>query len=244
MTHLVSFVKKKAAFVFLPFYLWELRKLKKQSLESCILTVVEGQSRFARCIRSNQKITEITAFLNRAMKEKPTRVVEIGTARGGTLFLLARLIADSAGIIISMDIAHPWKPGRGGYPFWKIPLYKNFGGRRQTIRLIRANTHSPRTLQRLGAVIKRETVDVLFIDGDHSYEGVKNDFEWYAPFVRRGGIIAFHDIVPGPPENVGGVPEFWNEIKGKYPHAEFVDDWNQGGYGIGIIVYDSDKTAA
>jgi len=45
--------------------------------------------------------------------------------------------------------------------------------------------------------------DFLFIDGDHTYEGVEGDFEMYSPLVRRGGIIAFHDIVPGPPENVG-----------------------------------------
>ena len=57
----------------------------------------------------------------------------------------------------------------------------------------------------------------------------------YSPLVRKGGIIAFHDIVPGPPENVGGVPEFWNDIKNKYEHLEIVKDPNQGGYGIGVI---------
>ena len=50
--------------------------------------------------------------------------------------------------------------------------------------------------------------------------------------------MAFHDIVNGPPELVGGVPRFWNEIKrehkGKY--VEIVKDWSQGGYGIGIII--------
>ena len=78
----------------------------------------------------------------------------------------------------------------------------------------------------------------LFIDGDHTYEGVKKDFEMYAPLCRKGGIIAFHDIVPGPLENVGGVPEFWNEIKGKYKHKELVrnsQQGQQGGYGIGIL---------
>jgi hypothetical protein len=57
----------------------------------------------------------------------------------------------------------------------------------------------------------------------------------YSPLVRKGGIIAFHDIVPGPPEYVGGVPRFWNEIKNKFDHIEIVRDWKQGSYGIGII---------
>jgi hypothetical protein len=40
----------------------------------------------------------------------------------------------------------------------------------------------------------------------------KKDFEMHSPLVRKGKIIAFHDIVPGPSEHVGGVPEFWKEI--------------------------------
>jgi hypothetical protein len=59
----------------------------------------------------------------------------------------------------------------------------------------------------------------------------------YSPLVRKGGIIALHDIVPGPPKNVGGVPQFWEEIKsqGEYKWLEIVKDWNRGGYGIGVI---------
>ena len=39
-----------------------------------------------------------------------------------------------------------------------------------------------------------ELVDFLFIDGDHSLEGVKLDDEQYGQLVRSGGIIAFHDV--------------------------------------------------
>lgn len=51
----------------------------------------------------------------------------------------------------------------------------------------------------------------------------------YSPLVQRGGIIAFHDIVPGPPELVGGVPKFWSELKQEYGVdrvIEIVRDWN------------------
>lgn len=48
-------------------------------------------------------------------------------------------------------------------------------------------------------------------------------------------IIAFHDIVPGPEESVGSVPRFWKEIKSKYKTIELVENWKQGGYGIGVI---------
>lgn len=38
-----------------------------------------------------------------------------------------------------------------------------------------------------------DELDFVFVDGDHSYEGVKKDFETYAPKLKRGGIIALHD---------------------------------------------------
>ena len=89
---------------------------------------------------------------------------------------------------------------------------------------------------------------MLFIDGDHSYEGVEHDFLTYGPLVRRDGIIAFHDICrgSGPVSGgggkawVGGVPRFWDEVKALYSHREFVRDPAQHGFGIGAIRYDPD----
>ena len=47
----------------------------------------------------------------------------------------------------------------------------------------------------------KEPVGLLFIDGDHSYEGVRADFEAWSPRVAPGGVIAFHDtniaVYPG-----------------------------------------------
>jgi len=78
-------------------------------------------------------------------------------------------------------------------------------------------------------------IDLLFIDGDHRYEGVRKDFEMYSPLVRKGGIVAFHDICPGPPDAVGGVPSFWKETMGKYRNIPIIKDQSQGGCGIGIL---------
>lgn len=46
-----------------------------------------------------------------------------------------------------------------------------------------------------GEVEFPEPLDILYIDGDHSYEGVKADYELHAPKVRPGGLIFFHDPV-------------------------------------------------
>ena len=59
--------------------------------------------------------------------------------------------------------------------------------------------------------------------------------DWSNFYLEGRKVIAFHDIVPGPVENIGGVPQFWKEIKDHYSNKEVVKDWGQGGYGIGII---------
>ena len=52
-------------------------------------------------------------------------------------------------------------------------------------------------------------IDVLLIDGDHSYEGVKADYERFEPFVKEGGIILMHDVLWA---HKGVVRLFWDEV--------------------------------
>ena len=40
-----------------------------------------------------------------------------------------------------------------------------------------------------------EKIDLLYIDGNHEYDAVRRDYEEWAPHLKRGGIIAFHDVV-------------------------------------------------
>jgi predicted O-methyltransferase YrrM len=54
-------------------------------------------------------------------------------------------------------------------------------------------------------------IDFLFIDGDHTYAGVKRDFEMYGALVAPGGLIAFHDIRTTGRERE--VSEYWKELK-------------------------------
>jgi hypothetical protein len=39
-----------------------------------------------------------------------------------------------------------------------------------------------------------EPIDLLFIDANHEYAAVLRDFEDWSPFVKQGGVIAFHDV--------------------------------------------------
>jgi predicted O-methyltransferase YrrM len=176
--------------------------------------------------------SEIASLLGFLKNNKPKVIMEIGTARGGTLFLFSK-VAPKDSLIISLDL--PGGPFGGGYPRWKMPLYKSFSEDKQRIILVRENSHQTKTLQRIKEILGNKELDFLFIDGDHTYDGVKRDFALYKQLVKRGGTIAFHDIVPHPPEARCGVNIFWDEIKDRYESQEFVEDWNQGWSGIGLI---------
>jgi predicted O-methyltransferase YrrM len=165
---------------------------------------------------------------------KPKVILEIGTASGGTLFLFSHVASDGA-TVISIDL--PGGRFGGGYPAWRTLLYESFALPGQQLHLLRADSHKRDTLEQVKLILGGREIDFLFVDGDHRYEGVKRDFEMYSPLVSEGGIIAFHDIVPGGRESVGGVPQFWNEVKSYYRdrEREIVQDESQGGFGIGLL---------
>lgn len=185
-------------------------------------------------IRPIQVRSEIVGFLNLVQRHRPGVVCEIGTASGGTLFLFSKLAAADARLI-SIDL--PWGKFGLGYLPAQIPLFRSFARDQQRIILLREDSHSPATLDKVMAHLNGEKIDCLFIDGDHSYEGAKKDFLMYSKLVKRGGIIAFHDIVPGPLELAGEVHRLWREIRDQYEHQEFVEDWNQGGAGVGVLYW-------
>ncbi len=169
-------------------------------------------------------------------KLHPEQALEIGTAGGGTLLFLTRLASPRAKIV-SMDLQDGGHFGPSYAPRRKW-FYEHFARGQQRIKLLLGDSHSAEMLEAVKAEFPSGALDYLFIDGDHRYEGVKKDFEMYGPMVRKGGLIAFHDIVEGSSEFVGGVPRFWREVRSQYRHAEFIHDPLQGGFGIGVLYVD------
>lgn len=185
-----------------------------------------------RPILMTQVRSEILTLGKLLQERAPARSLEIGTNYGGTLLLLCSLSSPGAKII-SVDL--PSGPFGGGYPRRKIPLFRKFRNGGQRLHLIRANSHHQETKERVLRILNGELLDYLFLDGDHTYEGVRRDFEMYAPLVRQGGMIALHDIAAHNRQAECQVDKFWYEIKKGYRHQEIVENPSQGWAGLGIL---------
>jgi len=182
-----------------------------------------------RVIRPLQKRAEFLELATLVGECRPRAVLEIGTFRGGTLFAFARLAAPDA-VIISIDL--PISLLGHVYRLAQAPLFHQFTRADQRLHLLRRDSHHRDTVAAVTRILRGRPLDFLFIDGDHAYASVRADFELYAPLVRPGGLIAFHDIANEPPT---GVPRLWEEIRPRFPHREFVHERGPTAMGIGVL---------
>jgi predicted O-methyltransferase YrrM len=180
--------------------------------------------------------SEIRKLLQLIAAHRPHSVLEIGTNYGGTTYLFSRVAAPDA-VLVTCDIARRIKRGR----------LESIARRGQRIEFLEIDSHSNEGESKIRATVP-DGVDLLFIDGDHSYEGVRQDFITFADLLRPSGLLVFHDIVQdyearyGVRTNayVGGVPRFWRELRAALPPTfrfqEIVGDPHQDGFGIGVLV--------
>lgn len=172
--------------------------------------------------------TEIEGALEVLAKAKPRTVCEIGTATGGNTLLLSRWLTD-VDLMLGIDL---YVRNKAYLKLLRPP--------QQRMILLDASSYAPETVEKVGRILDGRQLDVLFIDGDHRYEGVKSDFLCYRQFMREEGYILFHDIMPDQNDGwlwSGGVPILWNELKDLYPSQEFIEKPNQKAFGIGMIRY-------
>ena len=183
-----------------------------------------------------QKIAELSPLVALLKRRKLSTVVELGTARGGTLWLWCRL-AEPDATLISIDL--PGGDFGGGSSAKDARTLRTYARRRQSLHFLRRDSHTLETRDAVVSHLAGRPVDFLFIDGDHRYSGVKRDFELYGPLVRNRGIIAFHDILFHPKMRRCKVDRFWKQVRRRFRHREFIDPDDDRGWGrwggIGVL---------
>ena len=156
--------------------------------------------------------------------------LEIGVAAGGTFRYLTDFLNLNSTLLLShaLDIAPPGETYRGG-PNMYTESFKEWLDNSRIGCFSQLNTPSEEILL--------NNYDLIMIDGDHSYDGVKKD---YVRWGSKSKILVFHDITN---DKTPGVKNFWAELKSENANtAEFIEFTQQyqdvdGSFlGIGIML--------
>jgi predicted O-methyltransferase YrrM len=158
--------------------------------------------------------------------KSPDVIVELGVDYGYSTFVFAKALQGTSGKIYGIDLF----------------IGDEHAGARDTYAGVMDNIHQ-HSLTNIEIIIGDFTtvsqtwdkpIDILHIDGLHTYEAVKNDFTCWSKFVKDDGVILFHDIaVPH-----FGIKKFFSEIEGGYKlyftHSAGLGIWTKN-----KVLYDS-----
>lgn len=184
-----------------------------------------------------QTDSEFIEFCNLINEVKPKVFVEIGTRHGGSLWMISQFLPDES-IIVSIDL-----PGMGWGTTTSGPnrekVTQDLINNNKRVFLITDNSQLESTVKKLKSIIKKDTIDLLFIDGDHTWNGVSKDWELYSPLVSDGGIIAFHDIFRPVNKKHLKIQVYllWEVLKTIFNHKQWISNEPRAS-GIGILYKD------
>lgn len=160
---------------------------------------------------------------------KPQTIVEVGSAYGkSTCFIAAALQRNRQGRLYSIDPHQPtkWNDGRPD-----VDTYSIVTSRLKQLRLSQY-VQIVRKFSSEAAASWDVPIDILLLDGSHTYEDVKADFMGFLPSLRPGALILFHDTMwkyhqehPAYRQDQG-VPQFVQELQDQgYPMVTLREGW-------------------
>lgn len=160
---------------------------------------------------------------------KPKKIVELGTHLGCSLFSFAQAIQDEK-LKTQLDAIDTWQGDKhtGSYDeliFTRVNEIKNACYREVKINLIR------KTFDEASKGYSDNSIDMLHIDGLHTYKIVKHDYQTWFDKVKHNGIILLHDVAVK--EWGFGVHKLFDEIKQNFMTIKF-----DHSYGLGVIFKD------
>jgi hypothetical protein len=163
---------------------------------------------------------QFSRYLVELSRHQIESYLEIGTRHGGTFVITSEYLSRFHPLRRAMGVDLGGSRSLGEY-----------SDLREDVIVLRASRHSE---EFRAAVRAHGPFDLVLIDGDHSAEGCRSDFEFMKD---HGRVLAFHDIVSEP---VPGVGEVWREVKdahaGEFRFVEFTQQYAEQGEGFGIGV--------
>ena len=161
--------------------------------------------------KASQNKVELTKLLELMSGRTVNVVLEIGVHQGHSLNL--------------------WQDAF--YPDLLIGIEPNmasvqFDGLTNNALIIGGSSHDITTLKSVRSLLGKRKIDFLFIDGDHSFQGVKEDYNVYSSLLSPRGAVVLHDIVAE-----SGVREFWSGIEDSLTNYNVIH--HTGGTGCALI---------
>lgn len=155
---------------------------------------------------------------------RPGRIAELGVHWGTSFFTFAQAIKDGRmkdtellGVDTFEGEDHAGKYGPEVLETVRGIVKKHFPKQRIVL-------HQMFFANALG-LVEDESVDLLHIDGLHTFEAVKDDFETWLPKLAADGVVLFHDVAP---DTGYGSTEYWNGLSKEYPGFAFEHSWGLG----------------
>ena len=171
-------------------------------------------------IRVGQHLEELLQLYH-YLPPKIERVLEIGVSQGGWLFMLASAIRPPAHICGVDPVRTPQ------FDIVEQEL------RKLGHEVLLIQTSSEQALTRVRRWLGSEKLDVLHLDGRHTFEGVSQDWDSYRPLVRSGGVVVIHDVAPEDSANLGA-EHFFRGLQRTHDTHLCRQKW-QRGLGIGVV---------
>lgn len=159
-------------------------------------------------------------------QQRPALLVELGTHTGNSYFSFCQA-AQEDGIAVKCYAVDTWQGDEhagiyGQEVFEQVHMHNQdfYSGFSRLLRM---------TFDDAANYFADGSIDLLHIDGLHTYEAVKHDFDTWLPKLAPGAIVLFHDI--NVRERGFGVWQLWEELKERYAeHHEFVHS-----HGLGVL---------
>lgn len=182
-----------------------------------------------------QEPSELKSLIDIYRKLSPEYALEVGSLYGGTLYYWVHYMPPG-GTMVSVDkiadnAEHPIGKVLAARELWDgwaetamVDLIKIVGVSSNIVTIQKVADYAP--------------FDFIFVDGGHDYETVSSDYQNYWPMLRKGGVMAFHDIASLDENSYHiDVGRWWREMNAddKFDGKTTELIAKHGKWGIGVI---------